>query len=97
VGSVISITKAELEVICKPNVTFSNSGSNPALSIGATAAGFRWRFGRFSGFNGVGERAINVDASVPNVMLRDIRFFDNTDDITDNGNASLSTSGLLTE
>lgn len=98
ITATIAITKAQIELIFKPNVTLAKDGATPSgLSIGSSADGFRMRFGRMTGWSGVGERAIDVAVDADFVILRDIRFFNNTKDIEDNANPNLSTSGLLTE
>lgn len=91
------ITKAGIEILCKPNVTLSKGSGGTGLDIGASANGFRMRFGRMSGWGGGGEKAFNIDAAADFVILRDIRFAGNTKDVEDNGNSTLSTSGFVTE
>lgn len=97
-ASTVNITKAEIEIQFKPNVTVSNGGATPSgFNIGSSADGFRMRFGRFTGWNGGGESAIEVAADADFVMIRDTRFFDNTTDIEDNSNPTISVSGTITE
>jgi hypothetical protein len=95
----VNITKAGIEIIFKPNVTYSKGGGAPtkALDIGSSADGVRIKFGRFSGFNGGGDKAIEVALGADFVMLLNNRFSGNTIDIEDNGNTTITIQNPLTE
>ena len=97
--SVVSITKNDLEIYFKPNVTYSKGGGAPAkaLSLGPTAHGVRVWHGRFAGFNGVGESGIEVAAAANYVMLLNNRFSNNTKDVEDNGNTTITIQSPVTE
>lgn len=97
--STVLLTKAELHIEFKPNVTYSKGGGAPTIgiSVGASAHGTRILWGRFAGFSGGGEAAIDVNVAANYVMLRDMRFSNNTSDVEDNGNTTLSSEGHITE
>jgi len=82
VVSDITVTKTNLRLEFKPGVTYSNGGATFGLDI--TAPGTEIQGGRFTGFGGGGEAAINFSAAGANDGLAfGTRFSGNTDDILD--------------
>lgn len=93
----ISITQTDVDLVFYPGVVISKSSATTGIDIGAAAARVRIYGGKFSGFNGGGDIAININASAGAVMIRDCYFQNNTTDVETNGNAKASVSGSVTE
>lgn len=74
----VVVGKAGLEIVFKNAATVSNSGAGTGLSV--TAANVTVRGGVFSGFT---TQAIEVTSGGTGLMLRDLRFTGNTEDIGD--------------
>jgi hypothetical protein len=93
----VNITKAEILLEFRPDVTYSKGGGAPAtnftgISLGSSADGVRIVGGRFAGFNGSGDKAIELQSDTDFVKLRDMRFSSNTTSI-DDGGSNVSSTG----
>ena len=92
----VSITKANIEVVFKPGVTYSKGSDTIALDV--TGAGFRCRGGRFAGFSAGGDVAIRFGTTADFGMVRDARFSNNATDVQDlTPNSTVSVEGIITE
>lgn len=98
----VNLTKADLEIEFAPGVTYSKGGGAAAtnfagISIGASADGIRFKHGRFAGFIGSGDRAIDLDVGADYAVFLNPRFGTNTTDIEDNSNTTYSTIAPINE
>jgi hypothetical protein len=81
VAAPITISKNNIEIELKPGVTLSKSGSNKCFDV--TGDGFKLHGGRLSGWNGVGEKAVLLEAAADYAMVYGVRFADNAAEIDD--------------
>lgn len=93
IDSVVQVNKA-LEIYFQPGVTYSKGAATSALEI--SADGVVIRQGRFTGFNGGSDVAIQILNTASHVMIRDCRFASNTESIDDQG-INTTIEGLVNE
>lgn len=96
-AATVNITKANIEIELRSNVTLSDAGAGTGLNVGSSADGFKLKGGRVAGFSDPGDIGIEIAADADFCMLRDIRFSSNDTDIEENGNTSLSSEGHINE
>ena len=90
----VSINKTDISITFKDGVTYTKgTGATDCINVSNTGTRATIRGGRFVGFT----NAIDLNATVPNVMIRDCRFSGNTVDINDAGNTTYSAEGCITE
>jgi hypothetical protein len=94
INTMVSISKANVLIEFQPGVTFSKGAAVKGLQVNAN--GVRIRGGRFSGFNGGADKAIEIAAGSNYCLVSECRFATNTTDI-DDLNGGTSTFGLITE
>jgi hypothetical protein len=94
INTMVSISKTNVLVEFQPGVTFSKGAA--AKGIQLNASGVRIRGGRFSGFNGGADKAIEVAAGANYCLISECRFASNTTDI-DDLNGGTASFGLITE
>ena len=93
VNTTIQVNKS-LEIHFKPSITYSKGAATSALEISGDGAMIRQ--GRFVGFNGGSDVAIQILNTASHTMLRDCRFASNTKNIDDQG-INTTIAGLLNE
>lgn len=93
IDSTIQITK-RLEIYFKPGVTYSKGSAGTGIEI--TADNVVIRQGRFTGFNGGSDIAIQVANSASHTKLRDIGFASNDKNIDDLG-VNTTVGGIVNE
>lgn len=76
----VALSKADMEIILKPGVVLSQSGGATS-AFTTTASGIKIRGGKISGF----ASGILVSPGSTDLMVRDVRFASNTEDVTDAG------------
>lgn len=82
----VAVNKANLLIDFRPGITYSKGTASTGLEI--SAAGVRIRGGRFTGFSGGSDKAIEIQAGANYCFVSECRFASNTNDVLDTPNTS---------
>jgi hypothetical protein len=82
-----TISQADMEFVFKAGVVYSKNSATKGISVNADRVTITG--GRFSGFNGGSDTAIQIESGKKNNLIHCARFNTNTADITDNGTGSM--------
>ena len=81
-NTIQAISKNDFEVNFVAGVTYSKGTASSAIQV--QASGVKIKGGRFTGFNGVSDIALLIDAGSAFTMYSEMRFNGNTTNVTDN-------------
>lgn len=87
-----TISQDDMEFVFKAGVVYSKSSATKGISVNANRVTLIG--GRFSGFSGGSDTAIQIESGKNNNFIQGARFNTNTADITDSGTGSLLANNI---
>lgn len=82
-NAAVNVNALNIEIHLKPGVVVSKGSATTGFNVQAGGGGFNLHGGKMSGFNGVGDKAVAVNASATSCSVWGMRFQNNDTNVDD--------------